>query len=76
MKRLESTINIFDYWCNSAIREYLTGFRKRKLEKKKSAKERYDKIVREEKCKRRAEVNKILACFLDTKDCNAEAPKA
>lgn len=37
-------------------REFLTGFRKRKLEKKKNAKEKFDKLVKQEKAEKRKEV--------------------
>lgn len=38
------------------LREYLTGFRKRNLEKKKKAKERYLQEVKKERADKRREV--------------------
>jgi hypothetical protein len=43
-------------------REFLTGFRKRKLEKKKCAKEKYERLVRQEKAEKRKEVATEFLC--------------
>lgn len=45
----------------SLVREFLTGFRKRKLEKKKCAKEKYEKLVKQEKAEKRKEVKTLFS---------------
>lgn len=43
-------------------REYLTGFQKRNVERKRAAKERFDKLVKEEKAEKRKEV-RLTRCM-------------